>query len=94
MSVAATHRMYGRMTAVRGIEEADRRAEERYKNRTPELAIKEKLKVLREFNIVDDWNEADMKKKMEFAIAERPDIQCDRVLDGFARKLISKKLGG
>lgn len=90
----ATQRMYGRMTAVRGIEEVDHRANERYRRRTPELAIKEKLKVLREFNIVDDWNEAGMKKKMELAIAERPDIQCDRVLDGFARQLISEKLGG
>ena len=94
MSVAATHRMYGRMTAVRGIEEADRRASERYAHRKPETAIREKLAVLEEFGVIDDQNREDMKRQMEKAIAENPDIHCDRVLDGFARKLISQKLGG
>ena len=94
MNVTATHRMYGRITAVRGIEEADRKAAERYKNRKPDLAIKEKLAVLEDFDIVDARNREDVKQQMEQAIAANPDVQCDRVIDGFARKLISKKLGG
>lgn len=86
--------VYGRMVAVRGVEEADRRAGERYKYRKPELAIKEKLVVLEEFGIVDDGNREDIRRQMEKAIAERPDVHCDTVIDGFAKRLISKKLGG
>lgn len=85
---------YGRMTVVRGDETVDHKVNERYRNRKPELAVKEKLTVLREFYIVDDSNEESFKRQMERAIAEHSDVHFDRVLDGFARKLISEKLGG
>lgn len=85
---------YGRMAVVRGEETYDHREANRIRYRKPELAIREKLKVLREFYIVDDSNEESFKRQMERAIAENPDVHFDRVLDGFARKLISEKMGG
>lgn len=84
---------YGRMTVVRGEETYDHREANRIRYRKPELAIREKLKVLREFYIVDDENEESFKRQMERAIAENPDVHFDRVLDGFARGLISEKMG-
>lgn len=85
---------YGRMTVVRGDSSVDHREANRVRYRKPDLAVKEKLKVLREFYIVDDENEESFKHQMERAIAENPDVHFDRVLDGFARKLISEKMGG
>lgn len=85
---------YGRVTPVRGVEVVDSRSSDRYRYHKPEIAIKEKMKVLREFGVVDDHNEETMLEKMKALIAENSDVNFDRVLDGFARKLIFEKLGG
>jgi hypothetical protein len=85
---------YGRMKPIRGVETLDKRAEQMRKNRKPETAIKDKLNVLRDFGIVDDNNEESMGNEMRQIIKDSSDADFDRVLDGFARKLISKKFGG
>lgn len=82
---------YGRLRPIQSIEKLppnDRRAT----TRSVDSAIKEKLKVLREFDIVDDRNESSIEAKMRKAIADNPDTHFDRVLDKFARKLIDEKL--
>ena len=84
----------GNMTPIRGITEPSHREMERYRNRKPDTAIREKMKVLEEFGIVNDRNREVVERDMTRAIADSQDVHFDRVLDGFARKLISEKLGG
>lgn len=86
--------MYGRMTPVRGIETPNRRGIETQRTRKPELAVKEKMRVLWDFGVVDSRNEEEVEKEMRKLIEDCQDTHFDRVLDGFARGLISKKLGG
>ena len=86
--------MYGRMTPVRGIETPNRRGIETQRTRKPELAVKEKMRVLWEFGVVNSENEEAMEREMWKLIEDCRDTHFDRVLDGFARKLISEKLGG
>lgn len=86
--------MYGRMTPVRGIETPNRRGIETQRTRKPEPAVKEKMRVLWEFGVVNSENEESMEQEMWKLIKESHDTHFDRVLDGFARKLISEKLGG
>lgn len=61
-------------------------------DRTPEKAIKEKLQVLRDFGIVDDDNEKNLRNEMERVIAARPNTHFDRILDRFATDLYRQKL--
>lgn len=61
-------------------------------DRTPEKAIKEKLQVLRDFGIVDDDNEENLRNEMERAIVARPNTHFDRILDRFATDLYRQKL--
>ena len=56
-------------------------------------AINEKIKVLKEFYIVDKRNEAAVRAQMQAEIERRPDVDLDRILDSFAANLINKKLG-
>lgn len=61
--------------------------------RTAKNAIEEKLKVLEEFYIVDDRNRETVRAQMKAAIESRPDVDFDRVLDNFAKRLINEKFG-
>lgn len=61
--------------------------------RDAKKAIEEKLVVLREFYVVDKRNEAEIRAQMEAELAKRPDVEFDRVLDNFAKRLIGEKLG-
>lgn len=89
------HKMWGRAVPVGVLAYSDNKLERnRYRYRGPELAIRDKLKVLREFGIVDSRNEEDYEQKMRKLIEDNPGADFDRLLDGFARGLISKKLGG
>ena len=62
----------------------------RYQVSTKTL-LKEKLKVLREFYIVDDRNEDEIKKYLEQALIDRPNNDPQSVLDQAASVLIKKK---
>lgn len=53
--------------------------------------VKEKLKVLREFYIVDDRNEDEIKKYLEKAIIDHKNNDPQVVLDQAASALIKKK---
>lgn len=87
---------YGRMTPVHPIDSPKRGCVyEPY--RTAELAIKQKIKVLKDFGVIDELDpagEMKMREKLERAVAAEPDKHFDRVLDQFANKLIREKLGG
>lgn len=56
-------------------------------------AINEKIRVLKDFYIVDKSNEETVRAQMQAAIDERPNVEFDRVLDSFAKKLIGEKFG-
>lgn len=84
--------VYGKMRPVRGID-LPKRDGRHQPTRNKEVAIREKMKVLRGFGIVNSKNEEAMEAKLRRAIDENPSKDFDRVLDCFARKLISKKLG-
>ncbi len=56
-------------------------------------AINEKIKVLKEFYIVDKTNEESIRAQMQAEIERRSDVDFDRVLDSFAKKLIGEKFG-
>ena len=56
-------------------------------------AINEKIRVLKDFYIVDKTNEDEIRNQMQAEIERRSDVDYDRVLDSFAKKLIDKKLG-
>lgn len=86
--------MYGRMTPVRGIDIPNRRGVATERTRKPELAVKEKMQVLWDFGVVDARNEEEVEQEMWKLIKDSQETHFDRVLDGFARGLISKKLGG
>ena len=55
--------------------------------------INEKIKVLKDFYIVDKRNEETVRAQMKAEIERRSDVDFDRVLDSFAKKLISEKFG-
>ena len=56
-------------------------------------AINEKIKVLKDFCIVDKTNEETFRARMKAEIERRPDVDFDRVLDSFAKNLIGEKFG-
>ena len=59
---------------------------------TPERAIEDKLKVLRDFCIVNDENEERYRKVLLLAVRDEPNTQFDIVLDRVAKKLIGDKM--
>lgn len=61
--------------------------------RDAKQAINEKIRVLKDFYIVDKSNEETVRAQMQAELDKRPDIDFDIVLDGFAKKLIGEKLG-
>lgn len=65
---------------------------ERYKpvTRTVDYIINEKIKVLREFHIVNTMNEDSIRNMLFIAIRDRPDSDPDVVADRIARSLISR----
>ncbi len=54
--------------------------------RTVDDAIEEKLRVLSDFLIVNPDNKESFREMMKSAVAERPGVHFDRVLDTFAAK--------
>ena len=63
-----------------------------YKKPTKEEAVKAKMKVLREFYIVDKSNEEEIKSYLWQEILKHPNTDYESVLDHAARVLIDKKL--
>lgn len=59
---------------------------------TKTQAINEKMKVLREFYIVNDTNEDTIKQKLTDAVNAHSDKDYERILDQIARTMISEKL--
>ena len=55
-------------------------------------AIKEKMKVLREFYVVDKDNEKEIKQQLIDAVDAEPEKDFDIVLDRVAHTLIERKL--
>lgn len=60
--------------------------------RTADQAIQEKLKVLREFHIVDDRNEKSIKQKLIEAVEAEPKKNFDIILDRVAHTMIMNYL--
>lgn len=55
-------------------------------------AIREKMKVLREFYVVDKNNEKEIKQMLIDAVKAEPDKSFDVVIDRVAHTLIERKL--
>lgn len=85
---------YGKVHAIRAVDMSDGKTDNRPSSRTPQKAIDEKIKVLREFCVVDTRNEDAVRERLEKAIAERPDAHFDTVVDRIAKQMIAEKLGG
>ena len=60
--------------------------------RSIETIVNEKIKVLREFYVVDDYNEESIRNMLLTAIRDRPDSDPDAVADRVARPLIASRL--
>lgn len=61
--------------------------------RDPNKAIDDKMKVLREFCVVDRRNEQQIEQMLIDAINANPERDYEIVLDQVARALIKKRLG-
>lgn len=59
---------------------------------TPKMAIEAKMKVLREFYVVDSSNEREIRGKLQAAINANPEKDYELVLDRVAHSMIEKKL--
>lgn len=87
---------YGKITPVRAIEPPNK-VSNHDSYRTAEIAIRQKIKVLKDFYVIDETDprsEILMREKLEKAVAAEPDKHFDLVLDRLARDLIRDKLGG
>lgn len=62
--------------------------------RTLDQAIREKMKVLKEFYIVNKDNEEQIEQKLRAAVEAEPDKDFDIVLDRVAHTMIERKLNG
>ena len=60
--------------------------------RTVDTIVNEKIKVLREFYVVDIHNEESIRNMLLKAINERPDSNPDAIADRIAKSLIAAKL--
>lgn len=61
---------------------------------TVKQAIAAKMRVLRDFYIVDDNNESKIKQQLVDAINNTPNKDYEIILDQVAHKLIADKLNG
>ena len=61
-------------------------------NRSTKLVINEKIRVLRDFCIVDDSNEIAIRNRLLAEINSNPDKDPDIIADRIARRMISDKL--
>lgn len=59
---------------------------------TKKQAVRAKLKVLRDFGVVDDDNEYSIKEQLNDAIKANPYRDYEIVLDQVAQEMIMKKL--
>lgn len=64
-----------------------------YTKPTKEQAVKAKMKVLKDFYIVDRNNAAEIESYLWDEIVKHPNTDYESVLDHAARVLIDKKLG-
>lgn len=62
------------------------------KERSTKQVINEKIRVLRDFCIVDDKNENSVRNKLLAEINNNPDKDPDIIADRIARRMISDKL--
>ena len=62
--------------------------------RTAEQAVEEKMRVLKDFYVVDQNNADDIRRRLKLAIADEPNTDFDIVLDRVAKTLIAKRFGG
>ena len=62
-----------------------------YRKPSVKEAINAKMKVLREFCIVDRTNENEIRKQLQDAIDAHPEKDYELVLDTVARTLINRK---
>lgn len=60
--------------------------------RTLDQAIREKMKVLKDFYVVDSKNEKEIKQQLIDAVHAEPNKDFDIVLDRVAHTLIQRKL--
>lgn len=60
--------------------------------KTPKTIINNKIRVLKDFYVVDETNEDKLRKKMEQALKDHPNEDPEVVLDHFAHPLIQEKL--
>ena len=61
---------------------------------TPERSVETKLRVLKDFHIVNRTNEEEYRKVLLLALRDDPKTQHDIVLDRVAKKLIAEKIYG
>ena len=89
-------RMYhcSRVRSIQSIEQPESRDGKHPSTRTVKKAIDEKMKVLKEFCVVDIRNEDKIREKLEKAVAGKPEMDFDMVLDRVAKRMINEKLGG
>lgn len=59
---------------------------------TIKQAINEKMRVLREFYVVDERNDTNVRQLLETAVVSSPHRDYEIVLDHVARRLIFEKL--
>lgn len=60
--------------------------------KTTKTIINQKMRVLKDFYVVDDDNEDYIRKQMERALKDHPNEDPEVVLDHFAHPLIQSKL--
>ena len=61
--------------------------------RTVEYAIEEKMRVLKDFYVVDRHNEDAIYKRLKKAVDDEPNTDFDIILDRVAKTLIASKFG-
>lgn len=59
---------------------------------TVDKAIDNKIRVLKDFCIVNKGNEEDIRRRLKLAVADDPHTHFDVVIDRVAKQLISEKV--
>lgn len=59
---------------------------------TVKQVIDEKMKILREFYVMDDDNQEDIKQKLQDAVDAHPDKDYERILERVTHTMIMEKL--
>lgn len=62
------------------------------RKRSLDEAIADKMKVLREFYVVNETNADNIEATLRLAVNDHPDVDYERVIDVAARPLIEKRL--